>query len=99
MICTGRMRRRCGCGTGWPGWSGQVPVLMVGAMRPGHGREELAALSRQVAGLAAGGRGVVVELGALTAAAVTELVAGLVGGGRGGGWRGWRRRRRGTRFT
>jgi predicted ATPase len=58
----------------------QMPLLALGAMRPGYGRDELTAVRRRVSELQAAGRGVLVELGALPAAAVSELVAGLVGG-------------------
>ncbi len=58
----------------------QMPLLVLGAMRPGYGRDELAALRRRVGESQAAGRGVLVELGALPPAAVEELVAGLVGG-------------------
>ena len=58
----------------------QMPLLVLGAMRPGYGRDELTALRRRVGESQAAGRGVVVELGALPPAAVAELVAGLVGG-------------------
>jgi DNA-binding CsgD family transcriptional regulator len=58
----------------------QMPLLVLGAMRPGYGRDELTAVRRRVGELQAAGRGVLVELGALPAAAVVELVADLVGG-------------------
>jgi DNA-binding SARP family transcriptional activator len=58
----------------------QMPLLVLGAMRPGYDRDELAVLRRRVGELQAAGRGVVVELGALPEAVVVELVAGLVGG-------------------
>ena len=58
----------------------QMPLLVLGAMRPGYGRDELTVLRRRVGESQAAGRGVLVELGALPSAAVAELVAGLVGG-------------------
>ena len=58
----------------------QLPLLVLGSMRPGSDREELAALRRQVRELAAAGRGVLAELEALPTGAVEELVAGLAGG-------------------
>ncbi len=58
----------------------QMPLLVLGAMRPGYDRDELAVLRRRVGELQAAGRGVLVELGALPPAAVVELVADLVGG-------------------
>ncbi len=54
---------------------GQLPLLVVGSVRPVPGRDDLAALARGVA--AAGG--VVVELGPLAAGEVAELASGLVG--------------------
>ena len=60
--------------------AGQMPLLVVGAMRQGYGRDELTVLRRRVGESQAAGRGVVVELGALAPAAVAELAAGLVGG-------------------
>jgi DNA-binding CsgD family transcriptional regulator/tetratricopeptide (TPR) repeat protein len=60
--------------------AGQAPVLVVGAMRPGSGRDELTVLRRHMSELQAGGRALVVELGPLSMAAVAELVVGLVGG-------------------
>ncbi len=58
----------------------QMPLLVLGAMRPGYDRDELRVMRRRVGELQAAGRGALVELGALPAAAVVELVAGLVGG-------------------
>jgi DNA-binding CsgD family transcriptional regulator len=55
---------------------GQVPLLVVGSVRPVPGRDDLAGLVR---GVAAGG-GVVVELGPLAGGEVAELASGLVGG-------------------
>jgi DNA-binding NarL/FixJ family response regulator len=58
----------------------QMPLLVLGAMRPGYGRDELTVLRRRASESHAAGRGVLVELGALPPAVVAELVAGLVGG-------------------
>jgi DNA-binding SARP family transcriptional activator/DNA-binding CsgD family transcriptional regulator len=58
----------------------QMPLLALGAMRPGYGRDELTTVRRRVGDLQATGRGALVELGALSEAAVVELVADLVGG-------------------
>ncbi|MFS8097971.1 DUF2791 family P-loop domain-containing protein [Lentzea alba] len=58
----------------------QLPLLVVGAMRPGYDRQELAALRRRVAALREVGLGMQFELEPLASDAVTELVAELVGG-------------------
>ncbi len=54
---------------------GQLPLLLVGSLRPAAGRGDLVQLARQVA--AAGG--VVMELGPLGAGEVAELAAGVLG--------------------
>jgi DNA-binding CsgD family transcriptional regulator len=53
----------------------QLPLLVVGSLRPGPGREELGQVVRQVA---AGG-GMVLDLGPLGADEVAELAAGVLG--------------------
>jgi len=53
----------------------QLPLLLVGSLRPGLGREEEGQLVRHVA--ASGG--VVVDLGPLEAGEVAELAAGMIG--------------------
>ncbi len=58
----------------------QVPLLVLGAMRPGYDHDELAALRKHLGGLQAGGRGVLLDLAPLASDAVEQLVAGLVGG-------------------
>ena len=54
--------------------AGQVPLLLVGMMRPVPQREDLLALRRAAGGAAR------LELTGLTGAAVTDLVAALAGG-------------------
>ncbi|SFR00119.1 regulatory protein, luxR family [Lentzea waywayandensis] len=58
----------------------QSPLLVVGAMRPGHDRPELTALHRHVSDLHQGGRAVLLELAPLSSSAAAELVTNLVGG-------------------
>jgi hypothetical protein len=54
---------------------GQLPLLLVGSLRPGPADGELQELRQGVAG----GGGVVLELGPLPAGAVAELAGGLLG--------------------
>jgi DNA-binding CsgD family transcriptional regulator len=55
--------------------TGQVPLLVVGSLRPGTGRGDLNRLVRGVVSV----RGTVVELGPLGRGEVAELAVGLVG--------------------
>jgi DNA-binding CsgD family transcriptional regulator/tetratricopeptide (TPR) repeat protein len=56
--------------------AGQLPLLVVGSLRPGPAREEVERLVRGVTAA----KGVVLELRPMTADAVAELASGLVGG-------------------
>ncbi|SFR00088.1 AAA ATPase domain-containing protein [Lentzea waywayandensis] len=58
----------------------QLPLLLAGAMRPGHDQQDLAALRRRMIDIRAVGRAALIDLEPLTSNAVTELITILVGG-------------------